>query len=136
MTDHAMRFADQAERLEGTPFRLHGRDPNTGLDCVGLVACAMHRAGLPCQVPHGYALRNLDITTLLGCAAASGFIETAAPVSRGDLLLVKPGPAQHHLCIALGTHRIVHAHAGVGRVVVHGWPDTWPVLRCWRLAQT
>ncbi len=34
-------LAAAALNLIGTPFRLHGRDPATGLDCVGLVAEAM-----------------------------------------------------------------------------------------------
>ena len=38
-------LAEAALGLLGVPFRLHGRDPATGLDCVGLVAEALRRAG-------------------------------------------------------------------------------------------
>ena len=133
MTWIAARFAHEAEGLVGVPFRLHGRDARIGLDCVGLVATALQRAGIECAVPHGYTLRHLDIAAMLGCAEDAGFHETGEPMARGDLLLVRPGPAQHHLCIAVAKNRFVHAHAGIGRVVEHGGLADWPVLRRWRL---
>ena len=34
-------LAAAAESLVGTRFRLHGRDPDTGLDCVGLLAASL-----------------------------------------------------------------------------------------------
>ena len=34
-------LATAAEQLIGIPFRLHGRNPETGLDCVGVVAAAV-----------------------------------------------------------------------------------------------
>jgi cell wall-associated NlpC family hydrolase len=55
------RVAAAALALVGTPFRLHGRDPLTGLDCVGLAACALTMAGLTTQPPRRYALRNASI---------------------------------------------------------------------------
>ena len=61
MTSLAERFAAQAEALVGTPFRLGGRDPATGLDCIGIAACALGRAGGEVHSPTGYALRNIDI---------------------------------------------------------------------------
>jgi cell wall-associated NlpC family hydrolase len=38
-------LATAAETLVGSRFRLHGRDPETGLDCVGVVAAAMAAIG-------------------------------------------------------------------------------------------
>lgn len=136
MSDLAGRFAYEAEQLEGAPFRLHGRDPSTGLDCVGLVACALQNAGVPCEAPAGYTLRNLSIAGLVGSAEAAGFRDARGHVCRGDLVLVKPGPAQHHLCIATSPSRFIHAHAGIGRVVAHEGLIDWPVQRHWRLLQS
>ena len=124
------QFAAAAEALLGAPFRLGGRDPATGIDCVGLVACAL--GGV--EAPMGYALRNSDIAAHLAFAVRAGFTVAAGPVARGDLILAVPGPAQHHLLIALGTHRCVHAHAGLRRVALHVGPLPWPEAARWRLA--
>jgi cell wall-associated NlpC family hydrolase len=133
MSDPADRFAAEAERLAGTRFRLHGRDPRTGLDCIGLAACALGRAGLEAAAPAGYALRNIAIARHLDCIELSGFTNATGPIRRGDLVLVRPGPAQHHLLVALGPARFVHAHAGLGRVAVQSGLSGWPVLHHWRL---
>lgn len=123
-------FAVAAEALLGTPFRLGGRDPATGLDCVGLVACALGGA----DAPSGYALRNSAIDCHLAFAGNAGFVAAPGPGERGDLILAVPGPAQHHLLIALGPRRYVHAHAGLRRVVLHRGPLPWPERARWRLA--
>ena len=136
MTCAAKRFAFAAERLVGTPFRLHGRDPATGVDCIGLVACALEAAGLRADPPQGYMLRNTKLGVHVDKAGKSGFTPVAGPVIRGDLLLVRPGPAQHHLIVALGKARVVHAHAGLRRVVVQAADTGWPVLKHWRLANS
>lgn len=135
MTGLADRFATEAERLEGTRFRLHGRDPATGLDCIGLAACALARAGGKATAPRHYALRNLDIGRFLNGGRPDGFEPVTGAPRRGDLLLVRPGPAQHHVLIALSPHRFVHAHAGLRRVVIQHGPHRWPVIHHWRLAQ-
>ncbi|HMO68144.1 MAG TPA: NlpC/P60 family protein [Novosphingobium sp.] len=120
--------------LEGTPFRLHGRDPATGLDCIGLFAAAMARAGRAVSVPNGYALRARHLPELSRLAAAAGF----SPVSDGqalpgDVCMVRPGPVQFHLAIALADGLFVHAHAGLGKVVVTPLSPDWPVVGHWRL---
>lgn len=130
----AARFAEQAEQLAGTRFRLHGRDPATGLDCVGLVACALERCGCAVEAPDGYGLRNSTIERHLAFAARNHFTETEGPIERGDLLLARPGPAQHHLVVALAANRFVHAHAGLRRVIVHHGLPHWPLATHWRLA--
>ena len=127
------QFAANAEALVGTRFRLGGRDPAAGLDCVGLAAWAL---GPRVVAPHGYALRNSTIACHLQFAARAGFSPVGGAISRGDLILVTPGPAQHHLLIALAPARFVHAHAGLRRVVVHAGAAPWPLLRHWRLTQT
>lgn len=122
-----------AEELMGTPFRLHGRDPARGLDCVGLVAAALQAAGRPARAPTGYRLRQLDPGPLLDAAEASGLGLVAGAVQPGDVLLVRPGPAQLHLVIAGADGSFVHTHAGLGRVVRTPAPLPWPIERHWRL---
>lgn len=127
-------LAAAAERLVGTPFRLHGRDPARGLDCVGLVAAAFAAAGRPVRAPAGYRMRQSRIDELAGAAAEAGLADVSGPIAPGDVLLVRIGPAQHHLLVAGMSGGFVHAHAGLGRVVEGPAPLTWPVERHWRLA--
>ena len=129
------QFAAAAEALIDAPFRLGGRDPATGLDCVGLVACALGGA----EAPAGYRLRNSDIAAHLAFAARAGFAPAPGAIARGDLVLAAPGPAQHHLLVALGPGsdgggRFVHAHAGLRRVSLHRGVLPWPEAARWRLA--
>lgn len=126
------RVAAEAAQLVGSPFRLRGRDPATGLDCIGLAATALHRAGIPLAVPTGYALRNRDISGHLALAAQPGLIAVSSAPIPGDLILVTPGPAQHHLVIAGQNHTFIHAHAGLGRVVQSPAPMPWPMVAHWR----
>lgn len=127
-------LAAAAERLVGTRFELHGRDPATGLDCVGLVAVALAEIGRPAFAPFGYRLRQTEVDRFLASATRSGLAEATGPVEPGDVLLSRPGPAQHHLVIAAAGGAIVHAHAGLGRIVLTPPPLRWPIDRHWRLA--
>jgi cell wall-associated NlpC family hydrolase len=122
------RVALAAEALIGVPFRLYGRDPATGLDCVGLVALA-----LGADAPRDYRLRNRDISSALALAPFAGLADADGPVEPGDVLLARSGPAQHHLLIADTRGGFVHAHAGLRRVVATPGPLPWPVERRWRL---
>ena len=125
-------FAARAEALLGAPFRLGGRNPATGIDCVGLVACALGIA----DAPQGYGLRNTAIGDHIAFAGRAGFVPTRCSIARGDLVLAVPGPAQHHLLVALGPQLFVHAHAGLRRVVLHTGPLPWPERARWRLTPT
>lgn len=135
MTPLPERFAAAAERLVGTPFRLHGRDPEHGLDCVGVVLFALRCCGVDGGgfAPR-YGLRNISIADLLPMAAALGLREVEGGRQRGDVLLVRAGPAQQHLLVITGRDRFVHAHAGMRRVVLQHGADGWPPLRHWRLS--
>lgn len=122
-------LAAAALDLIGTPFRLHGRDPATGLDCVGLVAEAMRRAGFHPLPPGGYGLRAMSIGPLVPHARASGLV----PVPRdGDIVLARVSPVQAHLLIA-APGGFVHAHAGFRRVTFLPGPLPWPVPLEWRI---
>ncbi|AJR26546.1 hypothetical protein [Sphingobium sp. YBL2] len=114
-----------ARALVDVRFRLHGRLPERGLDCVGLAALVLGRAA-----PEGYGLRSGDEGRAADWLRAAGLRRVDA-AREGDLALVRPGPLQLHLMIVVpGGH--VHAHAGVGRVVEMPGPSPWPVLGYWR----
>lgn len=125
------RLAEAAKSLIGIPFRLHGRFPETGLDCVGLVAEAIRRAGHEPDCPAGYSLRLTSVSRWLGHAGRSGLMEVA---DRGDVILCMANPVQPHLVIAV-QGGFVHAHAGLGRVTFLPAPLPWPIARQWRLAE-
>lgn len=126
--------AQAAGRLVGVPFRLHGRDPGTGLDCVGVLASAIGTGGRAWTWPNGYALRHARTPDLCGFADSLGFVPASGAVLRGDVVALRPGPGQVHFAIATAGQRFVHAHAGLGRVVEGGLPDGWQRLFHWRPA--
>jgi len=123
-------LAAAALRLVGTRFRLHGRLPDNGLDCVGLVAAAMQSAGYAPNPPEGYSLRSVSVSQWLCHADESGLIRTEAP---GDVVLCMVNPVQPHLLIAV-PGGFVHAHAGLGRVTFMPAPLPWPIALQWHLA--
>ena len=132
----AEALARAAERLIGTHFRLHGRDAETGVDCVGLVAAAMRSIGRKPLVPEGYRLANRTIDRWASLAERGGWVKAAGEAKAGDLLMVHPAPTRAHLLIAGTAGNFVHAHAGLRRVVSTPAPLTWSIARHWRLADT
>ena len=131
MSDTGERIAAAARALIGAPFRLHGRDPRTGLDCVGLVALALRGGGIVADLD-GYALRNASIAGLLAQVPPAFLRKVRSPRAAGDILMCRPGPAQHHLLVALDADAVVHAHAGLRRVVCQSGPLPWLIEHHWR----
>lgn len=130
----ALELARAAEALVGTRFRLHGRDRFGRLDCIGVFATAMEAIGRPVPLPNGYALRTRDPALLLPSPERLGFVEASGPLAPGDVALFSVGPAQVHLGIAAIDGGIVHAHAGLRRVVKGPLSADWQVAGHWRLA--
>lgn len=125
-------LAEAALALLGCPFRLHGRDPATGLDCVGLVVAALAASGGNPVAPTGYGLRNLDIEQWLPLAGRSGLAAASGPPIAGDVILIALANCQHHLAIAADAETVVHAHAGLRCVVRQPADPTWNVQARWR----
>ncbi len=123
-----------ARQLIGVRFRLHGRDPRSGLDCMGVVKCALDAVAGTVYVPQNYTLRQINWQPLLTYADAAGLseVESTAPAA-GDILLFEVGPAQCHLVISDGGGSVIHAHAGLSRVVFGKTDPDWRLLRHWRL---
>ena len=119
------RFADAARAAVGARFRLHGRDPVSGLDCVGLAALA-----LGIEAPTGYALRGGDADEV--STRLDAMLARADGMAAGDLLLLRTGPGQLHLAIRT-EGGVVHADAGLRRVVERPGALPWPVLGSWRV---
>ncbi len=123
--------AEAALALVGVPFRLHGRDPRTGLDCVGVAAAALGGEGRLGPVASGYALRSGDSAMVARSLLRAGLVETDEP-QPGDVIAVRAGAGQVHL-VVLVRGGIVHADAMLRKVVFRPGAVPWPVLGIWRI---
>ena len=119
-------IVERARACLGARFRVHGRDPASGLDCVGLVAFALDRR----DVPSGYALRGGDAERVRAMIVGFGLAPVKARRA-GDLLLFASGPGQLHLGIWSGDG-LIHACAQARRVVERPGAPPWRQLGCWR----
>ncbi|MBN8839717.1 MAG: peptidoglycan endopeptidase [Sphingomonadales bacterium] len=124
----AARIVAAARATIGARFRPHGRDPALGLDCVGVAVWALAAGGWHGRVPAGYALAAgaaaVAPEMLDGLVACDG-------AAAGDLLLCRAGGGLH---LAIRTEAgVVHADAGLRRVVERPGAPPWPVLAAYRL---
>jgi cell wall-associated NlpC family hydrolase len=129
MTCLGVRIAAAARTCLGAPFRLHGRDPATGLDCVGLVLWCCRQGGLELPDPPHYRLRNARLAPLLTHIDSALFGEPRDKERPGDVWCIGGGPGQLHLLIADGPGRFVHAHAGLRQVVRSPLPAGRVIVR-------
>jgi len=130
----AAALARSAASLTGCRFRLHGRDPSTGLDCVGVVVASLRASDLPCQLPTGYQLRTGQWPDADSWATRNNFTAADGSCRPGDVLLMVSGPSQLHMAVvAMDPSWIVEAHAGLRKVVLSPLPDPATIFRRWRL---
>jgi len=117
----------RARGLVGCRYRAQGRDPQLGLDCVGVVCCAF---GIPVgDVVRDYRLRSADVRAAVK-SIERHFISIDEGAA-GDLLLMSP--ARDHLHLAVLTDRgFIHADAGVRRVVETPGAPAWPIVGQYR----
>ena len=106
---------------------MQGRDPLGGLDCVGVVRAAYASAGRELGAPNGYPLRGWKRERIVEALRFAGFVAVTDHGRPGDVALLALPAGQFHLGLR-GVDRIVHAHAGLGRVV------TAPLDAAWREA--
>lgn len=123
--------ATRARALVGTRFRLHGRDPATGLDCVGLIVCACPQITRP---PEGYTLRGGSAEGYAAMFVGNGLTRRRGNPRPGDIVLMQPSAAQFHLGIWSGTS-LIHADGVLRRVVETPGSLAWPVISAWHMRQ-
>jgi cell wall-associated NlpC family hydrolase len=102
--------------MVGVPFRAQGCDPATGVDCVGLVWAAYAAAGLRLVRPGDYPLRGWARARVDAALEAAGFVPAVGDARDGDVALIAFAAGQFHLGL-IGRVSLVHAHAGLRRVV-------------------
>ncbi|WP_010409638.1 NlpC/P60 family protein [Citromicrobium sp. JLT1363] len=134
MTPRIRAVIAAANGLAGTPFRLQGRDPDTGLDCIGVILISLDRAGIRPRLPEDYRPHRRAPAIPESALAAAGLARVDGDLRQpGDILLLRTAPAQMHAAIAVEGSDIVHAHAGARRVVRGALPDHWSIIAAWRL---
>ena len=126
-------LAAAAAALVGCRWRMHGRDPRTGLDCIGVLGAALAAIGRPALLPTGYPLRLRSLAGWLPQPAALGLEPAQGPLAAGGVVLLDPGGGQVHLAIAAAPSGWVHSHAGLRLVVHQPVLPSGPLLGRWRL---
>lgn len=125
MSSRADAIVARARDRIGVRFRAQGRGLD-GLDCIGLVAASL---GIE-QVRADYPLRGGSPELLAEGLRAAG-LRQVARAAAGDVLVMHTGPGQLHLGIWTG-QGLVHADAGLRRVVERPGQAPWPVISAWR----
>ncbi len=125
-------MADRAMALLGAPFRMRGRSIETGFDCVGVAAACLVDAGYRFDIPTDYRLRGDFDARAQAFFAGNKFqnVDDGSWVA-GDILLLRPGPRQLHFAV-LAQGGAVHAHVGLGRVVLTPLPLPYGNISQWR----
>lgn len=132
--DVGARAFRAAERMIGVRFRAQGRDSARGLDCVGLVWAAYRAAGVRLNAPDHYPLRGWSAARLAQALDHCGLVEvTDQPCALGDGALLDGAAGQFHFGL-MGDGRVIHAHAGLRRVVEAPLDAPWRAARRWRVA--
>jgi cell wall-associated NlpC family hydrolase len=118
------KFAQAAQDCLGARFRLQGRDPATGLDCVGLIVWCAQVCGLTVSHQPAYTLTSRP-DALLRELEATGFQrqEKLLPTP-GDVIVFNMDNALNHVAIAT-RNGMTHADMRFRRVVSHRIDDVW-----------
>ena len=127
MGGDASAVVARARACVGTRFRPQGRLSGVGLDCVGVVAWA---AGV--RAPGGYDWRGGGVERVERELERLGFRQVAEPRG-GDVIVIEPAAGMRHLGVLTGEGTVVHAHAGLRRVVEGPVDPDWRVVGVWRL---
>ena len=117
-------FVSAARGMIGTPFRHQGRLPGVGLDCAGLVVCALRHVGIEVPDVAGYG-RLPRHNLFLGQVEANCTRIPHADASAGDLLMFRWTSEPQHVAIYAGGGSIVHAYQAARGVVEHDLDDIW-----------
>ena len=122
-----------ARACVGTRFRAQGRSPGLALDCVGVALAAASAAGArPTTIP-AYQLGGREEIGLELFLLGAGCSAVAIAAS-GDLLVVAPATGRRHLAVVT-PGGVVHAHAGLGRVVEGPLDADWTVTGRYRFPE-
>lgn len=123
MTAQADSMIAAARACLDTPFHHQGRAPQHGLDCIGLIICALQAAGIAVQDRADYA-RWPEAEALATALERQGAVPVS-PAAPGDILLfVLAGRAQH-VALCTAPAQMIHAYAPAGKVVEGSIGAVW-----------
>jgi NlpC/P60 family putative phage cell wall peptidase len=129
-------LVDIARGYLGTPFHHQGRLPNVGLDCAGVVVCALKACGIAVTDVHGYGRIPANGLFMAAVNKHCDRVDLAA-VQPGDLLMFRFRDAPQHIAIVSSVNptRIIHAYQEVGKVVENSLDAAWTarLVGCYRL---
>ena len=131
MDEVGRRAFAAAQDMVGVRFRLQGCDRVTGVDCVGLVWAAYAVAGVRLVRPQDYPLRGWDRGRIEAALLRAGFAGVPDGAV-GDVALMALAAGQFHLGL-IGPVSLVHAHAGLRRVVETPLGNGLGMVERWRL---
>lgn len=132
MHSRAPAIVAAARGCVGTRFRVQGRVPGVGLDCAGVVQVAARAAGTALPDEPGYSLRGEGLARVDALIAAA--MERVDAADAGDVLLFDPGGGMRHLGVWTGTS-LIHAHAGLRRVVEGPADPAWALIGAFRFRE-
>lgn len=126
-------FITAARSYIGTPFKHQGRLPGVGLDCAGVVVCAMREAGIPVEDVARYSRLPRNGQFLAAVLAHADEVQFDDRRDGDVMMFSFRSEPQHIAVFDRGT--IIHSHQAVGRVLVQTLCGDWLTrLRgCYRL---
>ena len=125
-----MTLADHARAYLKVPFRHQGRDPATGIDCIGLLVLACRDAGRLDKVEMDFTGYSRDPHDgLLEQHLERVFGPPVDDMRPGDIVALKYGGPIRHVGIVgdylYGGLSLIHTDSRLGRVTEHRIDERW-----------
>jgi cell wall-associated NlpC family hydrolase len=113
----------EARRWLNTPFHHEAAVLGAGVDCVMLLCCVFHDAGVlpwidPRPYPHDWMLHRSDERYLLGLDEYAHKLPAGTPPEPGDIQTFRFARTHSHAGIISVWPRMVHAYLPAGRVIL------------------
>lgn len=113
---------EEARRWLNTPYHHAAAVLGAGVDCVMLLCCVFHRAGVlpwidPRPYPRDWMLHRSDEIYLLGLEKYARRLPAGTEPEPGDIQTFRFGRTRSHAGIVSAWPRMVHAYYPAGRVV-------------------
>jgi cell wall-associated NlpC family hydrolase len=125
----ALEIVSRARSLAGVKFRPQGRDPATGLDCVGVLLWTF---GIASElVRRNYRVRGAHRSEIEQTIQRWFAPIECDQLRPGDVALFTIAASQSHLAISCGSS-LIHADASLRKVVETPMPGGWALTRAFR----